>query len=245
MPRAKSDKAPKGLTTPAFNRMNLEDRIGMFFEENACAGPGDVRGLMTADALLAIEDRDVWTIANRRMDKSAVMALVVELLYEYPLTAILRMTGMPKPKTVSSWLDRFPSFRQAFESGERFRGLLRAEEAMEIADTATEKTAKSKKLQVDVRLRLAEAYDPKRFAKRTIAEDPNDLSRLTDREVEDKFMALLQNNKEALEKKLGVKVLLNDKGEFVGAVESASIIDSIPKAEPVAAGDYDIGDESL
>ena len=242
--KAQKEAAQVVPAGPVFHRMNISDRVNVWFDELTCQGIGDVRGLVTADALLANEDRNEWTIGHRKLDRSAVMVLIVELLFEYPLTEILRMTGMPRPRTLASWLERYPSFAQAFESGERMRGLLKAEEAQEIADTATEKNVKSKKLQVDVRLRLAEAYDPKRFARRATDEDPRDLSKLTDREVEDKFKAFLESNKQALEDRLGVRFLMDEKGNPIGAIERASVIESIPKVK-VVNNDFDIPEEDL
>ena len=94
------------------------------------------------------------------------------------------------------------------------------------------------------RLRLAEAYDPKRFARRATDEEPRDLSKLTDREVEDKFKAIQESNKQALEDRLGVGFLMDDKGNPIGAFEWASVVESIPKVK-VVNNDFDIPEEDL
>ena len=84
--KAQKEAAQVVPAGPVFQRMNIADRVNVWFDEHTCQGIGDVRGLVTADALLANGAKSVSAYvthgvlsgpAIERVSKSKLSSLVV------------------------------------------------------------------------------------------------------------------------------------------------------------------------
>lgn len=228
----------------------LQERIAHFLDENACLGQGDLRAEVTLESLQRTETRDFWIIEGRRCTRAEIMEIILDSVSAgYSLPAILGMPGFPKGRTVMSWIKDYRPFREMLEIAGQFYGIVKANEAEEILDGSDDpKQAFRDKARADLRMRMAEAFNPKVFSKKQMVDVTHHLDDLSSEQVADRFRSKLIANRKIIEEKLGIQIIVPSLDERptleAHVVEEAIVVDpetaGFQGAEPVAS-DFEDG----
>jgi hypothetical protein len=222
----------------------LRERVTKYLSENPCLGIGDMRTNITLEALRKTEVKSYWIIEDKRLDRSNVMLLLLDMVADgYNLPSILDLPGMPKPVTVMEWMKDFKEFRELMDAAGEFYALRKANEAEDILDNSDNpKQAFRDKARADLRMKLAENFNPKRFAKKQQI-DVNHHETLPEDELVTRLKSVLISHKQAFESKLGIKIIIP--GIEDAPVEDATIINAEPEAEQEAPPPQTIGFEGM
>lgn len=215
--------------------LNLQDRVASWLEENAPIGLGDLRLAVTLESLQRTETADYWIIERKRLGRADVMELILDMVASgYSLPAILSLNGFPKSRTVMGWMKDYKAFREMFDVAGEMYAFVKAHEAEMILEGTGDEKADGKaayrdKARSDLRMRLAENFNSKRFSKRSIA-DVNIHDDLASEEVISRFRALLISHAETIEAKTGVKITIPTlDAEIVQEAE-------VPEPDPMTLG---------
>lgn len=185
----------------------LQDAMGTWLENNASLGPGDLRTLATLDALVKAEVRDTWTVMGRKLNRIQVMELIVDMMSErHPLLSLLAVNGMPKAKTVMVWMQDHKAFREAVAFAEKMRAMLLTDEALQIVDGSTAKTAFQNKIRADLRMKLAGALDPKKYGKRLSIDQGETGDNLNEDELWSRMKSILISHSQMFQERTGIKL---------------------------------------
>lgn len=216
--------------------LTIQDGLSMWFANNAPTGKGDLRTTITLQMLSARENQNEWTIQGHRMDRDAIMNLIIDLVCEgHSFTKLFKVPGFPRARTISNWLEDYPAFERALSQAQKLGSIVWVEEAKDIADGATPKTAFAAKLKSDIRLRLAESYHPKKFGRKVQVEDERDLGR-NQEEAQDRMKQILQVHKAKLETIFGIQIILPQNGP-VEIVKKSEVIEAAEVKQAVEGGD--------
>ena len=193
-------------------KMNLvlQERMSEFLEGNPCFGAGDIRAEITLEALQHTETRVHWRIEGRNLYRADVMQLILEMVSAgYSLPAILDLPGMPKGITVMGWLKDYKPFREMFEVAGQFYAMVKAHEAETILDENEDpKQAYRDKARASLRMRMAEAFNPKLYGKKQIIDVSHHLDDLPSDQLISQFKSRLLAHRQLWEEKLGVKIIV-------------------------------------
>ena len=228
--------------------MVVQERISRFLENNACLGAGDLRGEITLEALQRTETKDVWIIERRRCTRADVMEIILDSISAgYSLPSILSIPGFPEGRTVMGWIRDYKPFREMMDIAGQFYGMAKANEAELILDGSDDpKTAYRDKARADLRMRMAEAFNPRVFSKKQIVDHNHHLDDLSSEQVISQFKSKLLSHKKFWEEKLGVQIIVPTLEE---KVQDAEVVDETPAdpnpetlgmegMEPVADADW-------
>ena len=201
----------------------LEDAMGNWFSENASLGSGDLRGPITLEVLSRSEHADSWTICNRKVGRSEVMEMIIDLVATgYSIPLILEQTGMPKPRTIMNWIRDYKPFAEMLEVAEQMYAMIQVHQAKEIVDGSTdEKQAFRDKVRADIRLRLAEIHNPKKYGRKQLVDVTHHNDNLSEDELVTRLRSVLVSHKSILEEKLGIQIIIPCQDAEIVSVESA------------------------
>lgn len=151
--------------------------------------------------------RREWCVDGRIMNKNQIQVMLVHLVSEgEDLPSLCRVEGMPRLITVTGWLEENPEFQSWMARAERAAAMLFMAEAMQIADGATPKTSFVAKLRMDMRTKVAELYDAKKWSKKQLVEfstsEQVDASML-----QAQLVAMMLSNAKRYREDMGVLVL--------------------------------------
>lgn len=153
------------------------------------------------------KERDGWFVMDRVMGRTQVQALLVNLVAEGEyLPALCKVDGMPRLVTVMGWLDDYPDFAVAMKQAERAQAMLFMYEAMAIADGTTPKDSFVAKLRMDMRGKMAQLLDsrkwsPKQIVEVTVREEASAES------LRSRLMAIMLSNAKRYREEMGLLVL--------------------------------------
>jgi hypothetical protein len=179
-----------------------------YFLENPSVGEGDLRAEITLEALKRTEMQDHWTIAGKKLGRADIMELLLDLTARgYSVPAILQQNGMPKPRTYMGWITDYKVFADSMEIAERMRAIILAEQALEIVDLPDPDGSQTfkHKIQSDLRIRLAEIFNPHKFGKKQMI----DITRHDDMdpsEMWSRFVSVLSVYRQMIFDKTGIKI---------------------------------------
>lgn len=204
----------------------LQDRMDQWFSENASMGEGDLRAAVTLEALQRTEIRDTWTINRRKMNRNAVMELLLDMVASgFSLPAILHLPGMPKARTVMSWLEDYKQFRELMDVADKMYAMQKAHEAEMILESSDDpKQAFRDKAKSDLRMKLAEVTNPRRFGKKTQVDVQHHMDDLSSPEVWSRFRSILISHQAMIQENTGIKIEV--------PIQEAEIVPNEEQEEP-------------
>ena len=204
--------------------MTLRDSVSRYLEENACMGTGDLRQSVTIEALQRTEQQDYWIINRKRLSRSEVMELILDMVATgYSIPALLAIPGFPKSRTVMTWISEYKAFSELLEVAEKMRASILAEQAMEIVDATTDpKMAFRDKTRADLRMRMAEVFHSRKYGKKAQV-DVVHHDDLSSPEVWSRFSSILTVHAKLIEENTGIKITLPEQEAVVIDVEEMKI----------------------
>jgi len=226
--------------------ITLQQAVSNYLVENSCLGQGDLRVAVTIEALQRTETQDEWVVGRRHLNRADVMELCLDMVAQgYSLPAILGLTGMPKPRTLMTWISDYKVFADLLEVAEKMRALVLAEQALEIVDNVTDpKQAFVAKNRADLRMRFAETLHSKKFGKKQQI-DVTHHDDLSGPEVWSRFGSVLTVHADLIYEKTGIKVLIPVQDAEVVSVkfeeEEASRNAIGMQGEPASPEDWEEG----
>ena len=191
--------------------LTLMEAMGNYFASNPCLGQGDMRANITLEALQRTEQADHWTINRKKLSRADVMELTLDLVASgFSLPAILATTGMPKNRTIMSWLNEYRPYAELMEVAENMRAIILSEQALDIIDAPdpTGKQAFRDKSRAELRMRLAESLHPRKYGKKTQVDVNHRLDDLSSPEVWSRFASVLTVHASMIEAQTGIKILV-------------------------------------
>lgn len=215
----------------------LKERMEAFLEENACLGEGDLRAEITLEALQRTETRNHWLIEGKRLYRADVMQMILEMVASgYSLPAILDLPGFPRGITVMGWLKEYKDFREMFEAAGQFYAMVKAHEAETILDDSNDpKQAFRDKARSSLRMRMAEAFNPKLYGKKQIIDVSHHLDDLPSDQLISQFKSRLLAHRALWEEKLGVKIIVPALDD--GKIQDAEVVETgLVTLDPERAG---------
>lgn len=219
--------------TPARVPVALRDSLAGWFEENACAGPGDVRANTAQDALLRREEKSHWTVMGRRLSRPQVMDLLVDMVAErHSMLTLLGLNGMPKAMTVARWMAESAPFREAMAMAEKMRAMLLTDEAVDIMDKTTIKRAFADKARADLRMKLAGSLDPKKYGKKLALDHGDGEAFGGDKETWSRFRSILVVHADLIRENTGIRIDV--------PVQEAEIV-KVEREEPRELEPHEVG----
>lgn len=188
--------------------LTLQEAMSNWFAENASLGNGDLRTPVTLEALQRTETADYWVVNRKKLGRAEVMEVMLDMVASgYSIPALLAITGMPKHRTVMSWLVDYKPFADSMEVAERMRAMVLAEQALEIVDGSTDdKQAFRDKVRSDLRLKMAEIFNPKKYGKKQMIDVTHHLDDLSGSEVWSRFRSILISHQEMIQKNTGILI---------------------------------------
>jgi hypothetical protein len=188
--------------------LTLQSAMGNWFAENASMGQGDLRTPVTLEALQRTETSDYWVVNRKKLGRAEVMELMIDMVAGgYSVPALLQVTGMPKPRTIMSWLQDYKPFADMMETAEKMRAVILAEQALDIVDaTEDPKMAFRDKTRADMRMRMAEIFNPKKFGKKQLVDVTHHMDDLSGDEVWSRFRSILISHQDMIQSKTGIKI---------------------------------------
>jgi hypothetical protein len=214
--------------------LTLVDAMEMFFTENPSLGVGDLRADITLEALQRTEHQDHWTICGRKLDRASVMETILDLTARgYSIPAILQQPGMPKPRTYMAWCNDYKVFADMMAVAEQMRAIILAEQALNIVDLPDPDGSQTfkHKIQSDLRVRLAEIFNPKKYGKKQVI-DINRHDDANPAEMWSRFISVLSVYKQMIFDKTGIKVIMPGESEDMVATADAEVV---PEEEEMEA----------
>ena len=185
----------------------LQESMEAWFSETAPLGDGDIRTPVTLEALQRAEVKDTWVVCRRKRTREELMQMIVDLVASgHSLPSLWKQEGMPKPITIARWTKEYRPFSEALEAAEKLRGIFLAESALEILDGSTDKDqAYRDNARANLRMRMAESLNSKKYSKRVIATTDEDVV-LAEKDLVSQFRALLLSHQKSFEEKMGIEV---------------------------------------
>jgi len=213
--------------------LTIQEAMSGYFQNNACLGEGDLRVPVTLEALQRNESQDVWTIGNRKLGRANVMELSLDMVSSgYSITSLFGITGFPKPRTFMQWMTDYKPFADLMEQAEKMRAIILAEQALDIVDSSDAKTAFKNKIRADVRMRLAEAFNPKKYGKKQQIDVTHNLDNLSSEETWSRFRSILVAHKDMIAERTGIKVEIPcEDAEIV-----ETVVEETPEVDPMTLG---------
>jgi len=214
--------------------ITLQDRVANWLAENSSLGLGDLRTPVTLEALQRTESADYWVIERMRLGRAAIMELMLDMVADgYSIPAILSLPGMPKSRTVMGWIREYRPFRELLEVAGEMYAHVKANEAEEILDGSLDpEQAFRDKARADLRMRLAENFNPKKFGKKQQI-DVNHHDDLSNDDVISRLRSVLISHRDVIEEKMGIKIIIPTFDAEVVSVE--------PEPEPTPAEPMTLG----
>lgn len=190
--------------------ITLRDAMQSFFELNPSVGTGDLRAAVTLEALQRQECVDSWTIQGKKLGRADVMELMIDMIANgFTIPKILKHPGMPRPRTVMGWMDNYKEFRLAVEAAEKWQAMLMTEEAIDILDGSDDPLQTGRdKARADLRMKIAEALNPKKYGKRQQVDVSHSLADVSSEEAWGRFKSILISHQTAIEEQTGVKLVM-------------------------------------
>ena len=207
--------------------LTLQSAMSTYFEENASIGFGDLRAEITLEALQRTETKDSWTIQGKRLGRCDVMELIISMIAQgYSVPSILGVHGMPTGRTYIAWQTDYRPFAESIELAEKMKAEILAFQALEIADLPDPDGSQTlkHKLASDLRMRLSEIYNPKKFGKRQII-DVNRNDDVDPSAMWQRFISVLQTYKSMIYEKTGIRVIIPGQEQETLAVADAEVVD--------------------
>jgi hypothetical protein len=223
-----------GVETP-FERSPLSrlplpvvDAMEVYFENNPSLGDGDLRAEVTLEMLNRAETTDTWTVCNRKLGRAQVMELLLDQVAAgYSIPALLRITGMPRPRTYMRWVTDYRVFREMMEVAEQMQAMVHVDDALEIVDAIDPdgKQAFRDKMRSDLRMRMAEIFNPRKYGKKQMV-DVTHHADIDPEEQWSRFSSILTTHAQMIEAKTGIKII------FPERPLEMQTIDVTPEPEP-------------
>jgi len=210
------------LTGPVkFLPISIQDAMETYLCNNACLGQGDLRANITLEMLQRTETADTWTINRRKMGRADVMEMLLDLVSSgFSIPEILTITGMPKARTYMTWLNSHKEFADLMTVADDMYARQQAWQAEQIlAGNDDPKQAFRDNARANLKMRLAEVTNPKRFGKKNTL-DINHHDDLSGTEVWSRMAAMLETNAKIIEEHCP-----NIKITVVGDFQDADVVE--------------------
>ena len=202
-------------------QLPLQDAMHTWFSSNTCIGKGDVRAVITTEALQRTEMQDTWEVSvpdpftNRSYKKKMYRADVMEFILDftamgYSLPKLLSIEGMPKARTIINWIHDYKPFANLLEIAEQMRAIVLSEEALVISDEDDPtggRMAIHQRNRIDIRMRIAESIHARRYGKKQLV-DVTHHEELGGSEVWTRLASVLSVHRETIEANTGIRITL-------------------------------------
>jgi hypothetical protein len=188
----------------------LQEAVAGWFEENACLGAGDLRSTTSMQMLTLNEHKDYWTIMGRKMGRSEIMELMLDMVSSgHSIPQILSTPGMPRARTYNAWLHDYQPFAEAMEIAEHMYAMIQVQDAVDILDSSDDdKQAYRDKCRSDIRIRLGEVYNAKKFGRKQIVDVNHHNDNQTPAEMGSRFRSMLISHKAQIEELTGLQIIV-------------------------------------
>jgi len=199
---------PEGPSPLGRLPVTLQEAMGNWFGENSSLGQGDLRTPVTFEALQRTEQADYWVVNRKRLGRAEIMEMMLDLVASgFSMPTILATHGMPKPRTVMTWLADYRPFADLMETSEKMRAIILSEQALEILDgSQDDKQAFRDNARATLRMKMAEVMHSKKFGRKQQVDITHHLDDLMPEEVWTRFSSILQSHKDMIEAKTGIKI---------------------------------------
>lgn len=163
-------------------------------------GAGDMRHERKLDLTARGAHSVMFRVNGLDLHRNQVMELICqELCRGRGLPEIVRTPGMPSMRAVMRWMKDEPVFREAYEESERIRGLVLAEDAIDIARGTDATTASANKVMIDTLKWASSKYNIK-FSDRQVIEHKHELESYSEEQLQEKLALMLAGDTKIREK---------------------------------------------
>jgi hypothetical protein len=212
----------------------MMEAMETYFSNNPCLGDGDLRAEVSLEMLNRAETTDTWTVCGRKLGRADVMEILLDQVAAgYSIPSLLRLPGMPRPRTYLNWISDYKAFSDMMEVAEKMAAMIHVDDALEIADSVDPdgKQALRDRQRSDLRMRLAEIYNPKKYGKKQMV-DVTHHADIDPDEQWSRFQSILTTHAQMIEAKTGIKILFP---EHPGAMQTIDVTPE-PESDPRTIG---------